>query len=352
MAEFAIPSAVTLLQAKIEKHNAMGQRFPEKLNGDAPRGKDTQRGGVRSSTDDFFRSARAAPNERVRLSVRAHPNASHRNDLPLDLRDEHPEASSPPKGAGKSPNRSLDGGTSGLHQSSVGGKVASGKEESNRFRMGVPQRVEPPKDLNTPARVEDGTMVSAAEQGDTAAAAESAGVSRRQASVTKLKDQEMLAFACRRANKTRSEALAYYNMGVLHDNDKEYDKANGCYDQYLKAARASGDAKGEQLALNSMGINYFKIADHAAAIDMHNQHLQIADVAGKFVAHTNLGLSYAALDELEKASINHRQALRYRNPPAPPRPPISRSGSACPIRELRHVLVRRLDIQGAAVARV
>ena len=35
-------------------------------------------------------------------------------------------------------------------------------------------------------------------------------------------------FACRRANKTRSEALAYYNLGVLHDNDKEFDKANRC----------------------------------------------------------------------------------------------------------------------------
>lgn len=312
MAEFAIPSAVTLLQAQIEKHNAMGQRFPEKLNGDTQRSKETQRGGVRSSTDEFFRSARAAPNERVRLSVRAHPNASHRNDLPLDLRDENAEASSPSKEAGKSPNRSLDGGASGLNQASVSGKAGVvNKEESNRFRMGVPQRVEPPKDLNTPVRVEDGTMVSPAEQGDTAAAADSAGVNRRQASVTKLKDQEILAFACRRANKTRSEALAYYNMGVLHDNDKEFDKANGCYDQYLKAARSAGDAKGEQLALNSMGINYFKIGDHAAAIETHNQHLQMADVAGKFVAHTNLGLSYGALDELEKASINHRQALRY-----------------------------------------
>lgn len=118
-------------------------------------------------------------------------------------------------------------------------------------------------------------------------------------------------FACRRANKTRSEALAYYNMGVLHDNDKEFEKANNCYNQYLKAARAAGDAKGEQLALNSIGINYFKINDNAQAIEAHNQHLQIADVAGKFVAHTNLGLSYAALDELEKASVNHRQALRY-----------------------------------------
>lgn len=55
-----------------------------------------------------------------------------------------------------------------------------------------------------------------------------------QAATTKLRDQEMLAFACRRANKTRNEALAYYNMGVLHDNDKEYDKANTCYEQYLQ----------------------------------------------------------------------------------------------------------------------
>jgi tetratricopeptide (TPR) repeat protein len=43
-----------------------------------------------------------------------------------------------------------------------------------------------------------------------------------------------------RANKTRNEALAYYNMGVLHDNSKEYDKAIRCYEQYLQAARGSG----------------------------------------------------------------------------------------------------------------
>jgi len=137
------------------------------------------------------------------------------------------------------------------------------------------------------------------------------GVSRRQATHTKLKDQEILAFACRRANKTRNEALAYYNMGVLRDNDKEYEKANRCYEQYLQAARAAGDTKGEQLALNSLGINYQKLSNIEAAIEMHNQHLQIADVPGKFVAHCNLGLAYSTVDELEKSSINHRQALRY-----------------------------------------
>ena len=43
-------------------------------------------------------------------------------------------------------------------------------------------------------------------------------------------------FACRRANKTRSEALAYYNLGVLHGNDKEYDKANRCVRVCAQAA--------------------------------------------------------------------------------------------------------------------
>uniref|UniRef100_A0A7S0ERI5 MalT-like TPR region domain-containing protein n=1 Tax=Hanusia phi TaxID=3032 RepID=A0A7S0ERI5_9CRYP len=121
----------------------------------------------------------------------------------------------------------------------------------------------------------------------------------------------MLAFACRRANKPRNEALAYYNMGVLLDNDKELEKANACYEQYLQASRAVGDAKGEQLALNSMAINMFKLGRYEEAIDLSNQHLQIADVAGKFVAHCNLGLAYAAMDELEQSSLNHRQALRY-----------------------------------------
>ena len=191
MADLEIPNAVMLLQAKIDQHNAMGQRFPDRP-ADAARGKETQRGGVRASTDEFFRSARRAPSEQVRLSVRAHPSQSHRNDLPLELRDEKPDVGSPPKGGAKSPNRSLDGGASGM-PSVAGGKAgAAGKDESNRFRMGVPQRVEPPKDLNTPVRAEDGTMVSPAE-GEGSAAAENPSVSRRQASVTKLKDQEILA---------------------------------------------------------------------------------------------------------------------------------------------------------------
>merc|ERR1719238_457938 len=44
---------------------------------------------------------------------------------------------------------------------------------------------------------------------------------------------------------------------------------------------------------------------------MHNKHLELADSAGKFVAHSNLGLCYHALRMHEHASIHHQHAIEY-----------------------------------------
>ena len=41
------------------------------------------------------------------------------------------------------------------------------------------------------------------------------------------------------------------------------------------------------------------------SIQYHMKHKEIADVAGKFLAHINLGIIYNALGDFEKASINH-----------------------------------------------
>ena len=47
------------------------------------------------------------------------------------------------------------------------------------------------------------------------------------------------------------------------------------------------------------------------AIEYHTKHKEIADVAGKFLAHINLGIIYNNIGDHEKASINHQFALRY-----------------------------------------
>jgi hypothetical protein len=41
------------------------------------------------------------------------------------------------------------------------------------------------------------------------------------------------------------------------------------------------------------------------AITYHMKHKEIADVAGKFLAHINLGIIYNAMGDFEKSSINH-----------------------------------------------
>ena len=47
------------------------------------------------------------------------------------------------------------------------------------------------------------------------------------------------------------------------------------------------------------------------AIEFHNKHKEIADVAGKFLAHINLGIIFNNMGDHEKATINHHFALRY-----------------------------------------
>jgi hypothetical protein len=90
---------------------------------------------------------------------------------------------------------------------------------------------------------------------------------------------------------------------------------------------------GQALALNSLGINKFLSGDLQLANEMFQvtrhilpappllpplsahllllqRHLEIADVPGKFVAHTNLGLVEAAAGNFSAAAVNHRLALR------------------------------------------
>ncbi len=73
---------------------------------------------------------------------------------------------------------------------------------------------------------------------------------------------------------------------------------------------------GEALAYNCIGVDFMKLGAVDAnnfneAINYHMKHKEIADVAGKFLAHINLGIIYNAMGDFEKSSINHQFALRY-----------------------------------------
>lgn len=138
----------------------------------------------------------------------------------------------------------------------------------------------------------------------------------RIAAQKRLKDYDILAFACKRAGKSRDEGRAYYSTGVLYDNLGKYKLAVEQYQKFLQVCKAIGDVHGEALAYNCIGVDFMKMGETDSkyfknAIEFHTKHKEVADVAGKFLAHINLGIIYNAVGDHEKSSINHQFALRY-----------------------------------------
>lgn len=197
-----------------------------------------------------------------------------------------------------------------------------------------PQRIELPGYLNTPARRPDGEPLSPEE---------------RSTSIRKMRDLEMLTFACRRASKLREEGRAHFSLGVLRDNLGQYLKAIEAYTQFLRVCKECNDSQGAALGYHCIAVDYQlkgsglcpekneetsknsnKAASQGAvellgqpaektiqpelvrkAIYYHNRHRENADSIGKFVAHLNMGLAYAQLGEREASTVNHQYALRY-----------------------------------------
>jgi tetratricopeptide (TPR) repeat protein len=195
------------------------------------------------------------------------------------------------------------------------------KENDLPLRVNCPQRIELPMYFNTPRRKEDilsNYRLKSKMQSmkDSALNMSYIDSYNRLAARKRLKDYAILSFACKRAGKSRDEGRAYYSTGVLFDNLGKFKIAISHYKKFLQVCKAIGDVHGEALAYNCIGVNYQKIAEgdvkhYKEAIDYHLKHKEIADVAGKFLAHVNLGIIYNNLGDQEKSSINHQFALRY-----------------------------------------
>jgi tetratricopeptide (TPR) repeat protein len=186
-----------------------------------------------------------------------------------------------------------------------------------------PQRIELPNYLNTPSRRPDGEPASPEE---------------RTVIIRKMQDLELLTYACRRASKVREEGRAHFSLGVLRDNLGQYQKAIEAYNQFLRVCKECNDGQGCALAYHciavdnqllgggliadssssaagreAVGITEAKIKPDLLkrAIFFHNKHRENSDSVGKFVAHLNMGLAYAQLNEREASTVNHQYALRY-----------------------------------------
>ncbi len=150
-------------------------------------------------------------------------------------------------------------------------------------------------------------------------------------SKTSIKDFNLLAFSSKRAGKKDVEATAHASLGVIFDNQANYELANESYKSYLQICDEIGDNIGSACACNCIGVNYLLLACPPSDIGClqgvnltpetreylekaayyHEKHLEIGpDSGGKFVANTNLGLCYGMRGDINLAAKHHQDALR------------------------------------------
>jgi hypothetical protein len=118
------------------------------------------------------------------------------------------------------------------------------KEGDLPLRINQPQRIELPIYFNTPRRKEDiiskARLMDKSKQLNNSSMATNSALEmsytdsyNRIAAQKRLKDYQILAFACKRAGKSRDEGRAYYSTGVLYDNLGKYKLAVEEYKKFL-----------------------------------------------------------------------------------------------------------------------
>jgi len=148
---------------------------------------------------------------------------------------------------------------------------------------------------------------------------------------TAIKDFSVLAYSSKRAEKKDQEAIGYVSLGVIHDNQCNYQSAIENYKLYLQLCEQQGDVMGTACACNCIGVDLMLMVSPQTdsgiikattlnsnnieyiniAIEYHNKHLSIGpDDGGRFVANINIGLCLAMAGNVTLAAKHYQDALR------------------------------------------
>mmetsp|Transcript_11005 Transcript_11005/g.20939 ORF Transcript_11005/g.20939 Transcript_11005/m.20939 type:complete len:690 (-) Transcript_11005:219-2288(-) len=127
---------------------------------------------------------------------------------------------------------------------------ASSNKAPRQPPIGKPLRVFAPPFMNAPDRTEMNAGPVSPTNKNT-----------RKSQLARIQDYMYRASACKRAGRRRAEANAYYSMGVVYDNMKEYLKAIECYKAFQTVLEATEDKFADALAHNSIGVSYYNLAN-------------------------------------------------------------------------------------------
>lgn len=109
---------------------------------------------------------------------------------------------------------------------------------------------------------------------------------------------------------TKEAHMAFY-LGIMNEEEKNYENALKFYKKYFLSAKILQDIYGTELALNRIAVLFSNIYDYNQSIYYNEKHKEITthNLNG-FVAFYNCGVCYRILEKFEESIKNFETALK------------------------------------------
>jgi len=104
--------------------------------------------------------------------------------------------------------------------------------------------------------------------------------------------------------------MAYY-LGVLSEKEGQFQNAVKFFKRFFFCARMLDDPVGASLALNRVGVAYYKSNRVEKSLRFHSKHCEFTDQENAFAAYYNIGMCHKTLGELEQATLYFSRALEW-----------------------------------------
>lgn len=121
-----------------------------------------------------------------------------------------------------------------------------------------------------------------------------------------MKDLRLLVQASLRSRNIKDEATAYFNIGLLEEQEGHLKKANNFYSKYLSTLGADADP----LVFNRIAVNLQLLGSFEEAIEWNLRHLSFSrSLFETIAANCNIALVYKQIGENTKSIEFYKAAL-------------------------------------------
>ncbi|CAG9580754.1 conserved hypothetical protein [Leishmania major strain Friedlin] len=123
------------------------------------------------------------------------------------------------------------------------------------------------------------------------------------------KDAEARAHSSLRAGNKSKAAHLFCVSGCFHYNYGNMEWAVSCFKKALSIAEELEDARCLAFCHNILGVCFYRLGEYKMSLVHHKKQEALGGSYARAVAQTNMGVSYAALSELEFAQQAFEDAL-------------------------------------------